>query len=95
MMWLSVALLVAVTLQRLAELVYARRNTVRLLAQGAHEVAPEHYPLMVLLHGAWLAGLWLLAPTRPINLLWFAIFVIAPRPERQIACRNVMCWHIM
>ena len=77
MMWLSIALLSAVTLQRLAELVYARRNTVRLLAQGAYEIAPGHYPLMVLLHGAWLAGLWLLAPTRPINLLWFAIFVIA------------------
>jgi methyltransferase len=77
MMWLSIALLSAVTLQRLAELTYARRNTVRLLGQGAHEIAPGHYPLMVLLHGAWLAGLWLLAPTRPINLFWFAIFVIA------------------
>lgn len=77
MMWLSIALLSAVTLQRLAELIYARRNTVRLLAQGAYEIAPEHYPLMVLLHGTWLAGLWLLAPTRPINPLWFAIFVVA------------------
>ncbi|ARQ00304.1 isoprenylcysteine carboxyl methyltransferase family protein [Pseudorhodoplanes sinuspersici] len=77
MVWISVALLGAVTLQRLAELIYSRRNTARLLAQGAYEVAPEHYPFMVLLHAAWLSGLWLLAPARPINLFWFALFAIA------------------
>jgi methyltransferase len=27
------------------------------------------------LHSAWLAGLWLLAPRQPINLLWLAIFI--------------------
>jgi methyltransferase len=61
----SVALLAFVTVQRLAELVLAQRNTRRLLAQGAFEAAPEHYPLIVALHAAWLAGLWLLAPARP------------------------------
>jgi methyltransferase len=58
----AVALLLFVTLQRLAELVIAQRNTSRLLAQGAFEAAPEHYKLIVLLHAAWLGGLWLLAP---------------------------------
>ena len=77
MLWLSMIILAAVTLQRLAELVYARRNTARLLAQGGQEIAPEHYPLIVLLHGAWVAGLWLLAPTRPFNLFWLAIFALA------------------
>jgi methyltransferase len=61
---LSVLLLALVTAQRLGELVLARRNTARLLAQGAYEVAPGHYPLIVLLHGAWVAGLWALV------LLW-------------------------
>ena len=34
-------------LQRLSELVIARRNTARLLAAGAREVAPGHYPVIV------------------------------------------------
>jgi methyltransferase len=58
---LAVLLLALVTAQRLYELTVARRNTAALLAQGAAEHAPGHYPLIVLLHGAWLAGLWLLA----------------------------------
>ena len=40
--WLSVAILTFVTAQRLGELVLARRNTERLLAKGAFEIAPEH-----------------------------------------------------
>ncbi|MEN3976032.1 isoprenylcysteine carboxylmethyltransferase family protein [Emcibacter sp. SYSU 3D8] len=73
-MSLAVGVLVFVTLQRLGELVLARRNTARLLAQGAVEVAPGHYPLIVLMHGAWLAGLWWLAPDTPVNLAWLAVF---------------------
>jgi methyltransferase len=57
----SVALLVLVTAQRLAELVIAKRNTARLLAQGAVEHGAAHYPVIVLMHAAWLVGLWLLA----------------------------------
>ena len=66
----AVAVLAFVTLQRGAELVVARRNTRRLLAQGAFEAAPGHYPLIVLVHAAWLLGLWLLAPgLRPNPIL--------------------------
>ncbi|EJC74133.1 isoprenylcysteine carboxyl methyltransferase family protein [Rhizobium hidalgonense] len=75
MMWASIALLAFVTLQRLGELVLARRNTAALLARGAREVAPEHYPAMVTLHAGWLIGLWLLAPGRPVELFWFVVFV--------------------
>lgn len=75
-MELSVAVLIFVTLQRLAELVHARRNTLFLLAKGAREVAAEHYPYMVMLHTLWLAGLWLLAPGQPVNLFWLAIFAV-------------------
>ena len=64
------------TLQRLGELWLSNRNTKRLLAQGAREYAPGHYPLIVALHVAWLACLWWLAPPRPIDGFWLAIFVL-------------------
>lgn len=68
-----------VTLQRLSELVVARRNTSRLLAAGGHEVGAGHYPVMVALHAAWLAGLWLLAPGRPVDTIALvAYFLVQP-----------------
>ncbi len=72
----AIVLLALVTAQRLGELVLAQRNTRRLLAQGAVEASPGHYPLIVGLHAAWLAGLWLLAWDRPINLAWLAVFAV-------------------
>lgn len=57
-MTLAVCVLLFVTVQRLAELILARRNTARLLARGGIEVAPSHYPLIVGLHASWLGGLW-------------------------------------
>ena len=71
----SIAVLVFVTLQRVGELLYARRNESRLRKRGAIEHGPQHYWAIVALHGAWLAGLWLLAPRQPINLLWLTIFI--------------------
>ena len=56
---MALALLLFVTLQRLAELIHARRNTRRLLAEGAVEIGAAHYPLIVLLHAGWLGSLWL------------------------------------
>jgi methyltransferase len=75
---LSILLLVLVTAQRLGELVLARHNTAKLLAQGAYEVAPGHYPLIVLLHGAWVAGLWalVLAWSLPLSLPLAAAFLV-------------------
>jgi methyltransferase len=67
-------ILAFVTLQRLGELVLARRNTARLLAAGAVERAPGHYPYMVALHAAWLAGLWALAPGRAADPLLLAAY---------------------
>ncbi len=66
-MTLALAVLAFVTLQRLAELVIARRNTARLLGQGAIEVAPGHYPLLVALHTAWLVGLWYLVVSHSLG----------------------------
>ena len=46
-----------VLLQRVLELAWGRRNTVRLLRAGAIEVDAEGYPLFVLLHAGWLVSL--------------------------------------
>ena len=63
-----------VTLQRLGELVIARRNTARLLARGAVEHGAGHYPAMIALHASWLAALWLTVGGRPVNLVLLALF---------------------
>ena len=75
-MTLSIIVLALVTAQRMGELVLANRNTRRLLAQGAREVGAKHYPLMVTLHAAWLAGLWVLGWNRPLSLFWLAVFLV-------------------
>lgn len=78
MSWAAI-ILALVTTQRLGELVLARRNTSRLLAQGAHEVGAAHYPLIVAMHAAWLLGLWCLAFLRAgqeVNLVWLGVFVL-------------------
>ena len=78
-MFLAGAILGLVTLQRLGELVLSRRNTERMLARGAHEVAPGHYPLIVALHAAWLAGLWYFAVWRAdveVSVVWLVVFVV-------------------
>ncbi|MEZ5933753.1 MAG: isoprenylcysteine carboxylmethyltransferase family protein [Alphaproteobacteria bacterium] len=75
-MTLTIIILLLVTLQRLSELWIARRNTRWLLERGAREASPEHYPLIVALHAAWLIGLWLLAYNRPPSLPWIGLFLV-------------------
>lgn len=72
----SIVILALVTAQRLGELVLARRNTARLMAQGGVETGAAHYPLIVALHAAWLVGLFLLAWDRPVNWVWMGVFVL-------------------
>ena len=72
----AIALLAFVTLERLGELWLARRNTAALLRQGAAEHAGAHYPMIALLHAAWLAGLWLLAWNATLDLPWLAVFAV-------------------
>ncbi len=60
-------ILALVTAQRGAELILSRHNSNKLLAQGATEVAPQHYPLMVAVHGAWLAALWVFGHDQPVS----------------------------
>jgi methyltransferase len=72
---LSIVVLILVTAQRLGELVVARRNTARLLARGGVETGAAHYPLIVVLHGAWLAGLWWFAWDRPVSPAWLGAYL--------------------
>jgi methyltransferase len=65
-----------VTSQRLAELVLSRRNAQHLLARGGIEAGAGHYPAMVAVHAAWLAGLWLLALDRPVHPVWLAVYLL-------------------
>ncbi len=68
--------LCVVVLQRLLELVLARRNTKRLLARGAVEHGAAHYPLIVLLHAAWLVGLFAFAWNAPVSWPWLAGYIV-------------------
>src|SRR5688500_8920202 len=72
----AAVILACVTAERLAELAWAARNTHRLRAVGAYEVGAGHYPLIVGLHGAWLAGLWIFAWGRPVHWPFIALFLV-------------------
>jgi methyltransferase len=68
-------LIVLVAVQRLGELILARRNTAALLARGAREVGAGHYPAMVLLHAAWIVALFALTDPNPVpQWTWLAVF---------------------
>jgi len=75
-MTFAAIILTLVTMQRLSELVIARRNAERLLARGAIEVGARHYPLMVSMHAAWLIALWVLGRDQDVNLSLLAVFVL-------------------
>ena len=70
-------ILALVVLQRMVEIVYAQRNTRALLARGAVEIGSGHYPLIVLLHAAWLTAIVLLLPQdAAIHWIPMAAFVL-------------------
>lgn len=69
-------LLIFVTLQRWGEFHWDRDNTRRLVAQGAVEVARSHYPLLIIVHAGWLAGVWLVGYDRPIEVPFLIAFLI-------------------
>ncbi len=66
-LWLVLAL---VALQRVVELLYAQRNTARLLERGGVELGASHYPLVVLLHAAWLIAMAVLIPPFTMPNWW-------------------------
>ena len=68
-------ILALVTLQRAGELVISRTNTRQLLARGAVEVAPGHYPAGVAVHAAWLLSLWVFGHDQPVNPVALAVYL--------------------
>ena len=65
-----------VALERIAELLYARRNTRALLEAGGVEVGGGHYPLIVALHAGWLAAILATVPAdAPLSVPLLALFV--------------------
>lgn len=65
-----------IIIQRLSELVIARRNTARLLERGAYEVGAAHYPVMVGMHSVWIACLLVFGYDEAVSFGWLAAFAM-------------------
>lgn len=72
----AVLFIAFVLLQRLGELVLARRNTMALLARGAYEIGASHYPLMVGMHAAFLAALVVFGWQQPVSIPWLIAYAV-------------------
>lgn len=74
-------ILLLILAQRLLELAYASGNTRRLRARGAVEVGRGHYPLMIVLHGAWWLCLAVSVPAaasaHPLPLVGLGLLMLA------------------
>jgi len=72
----AAVILTLVTIQRLAELAISRRNTRGLMARGAIEVAPGHYPIIVAVHVSWLIALWTFGHDQPVNVIILSVYLV-------------------
>jgi methyltransferase len=70
------ALLAYLTVQRVAELWWAKQNEQRLFAAGAVQYGKAHLPLVVLLHAAWMLGMWILAYDHPVNPFYLVLIAV-------------------
>lgn len=70
----GVAFIAFLVVQRLGELVLARRNTARLKARGATEHGAAHYPAIVALHTAWVAAIAWWGWNEPLRVGWLVVF---------------------
>lgn len=79
--WWFTVLVLAVALERLAELAVSKRNTAWALERGGVEAGFEHYPVMVLLHTGLLAGalveVWWRRPDVVPALAWSMLALVA------------------
>jgi methyltransferase len=78
---LFTVLVLAVGLERVAELVVSRRNAAQSFARGGVEAGRGHYPFMVVLHTGLLVGalveVWLRRPDAVAVLAWTMLAVVA------------------
>src|SRR5260221_10264524 len=66
-----------VAAERLVELAHARRNTRRLVAAGGVEAGARHYPLFIVLHGAWLGSIaWAIDDAVRVDPWLLALFAL-------------------
>ena len=80
---MTAALLAYVVIERLLELVISRRNTHRLMAEGAEEIGADHYPFMVAMHVSWLTAIVLWVWTLPHDLnVPFVVLYLLLQPFR-------------
>lgn len=69
--------LLLVATARVLELIYAQRNSRRLLDAGAIEIGRCHYPLIVVLHIAWFLSMLVMIPRdAPPHWPWLALFLL-------------------
>jgi methyltransferase len=72
----AAVILALVTLQRAGELILSRSNTQELLARGAIEIAPGHYPLIVAVHAGWLISLWVFGHDQSVNMPGLLLYLV-------------------
>ena len=70
--WLVAFLII----QRLVEFCFAQLNARRLRGMGGIEFGAAHYPLIVILHATWIAGLFILGRDRVVDPFWLSVFVV-------------------
>ena len=74
-MWFTLLILGFVVAQRLAELTISRRNARKLLDKGGIEYGAAHYPIIVLLHAAWIIGLFYFTWGLEANWPWLGAYL--------------------
>ncbi|MFE9443428.1 isoprenylcysteine carboxyl methyltransferase family protein [Streptomyces sp. NPDC006602] len=78
---LFTVLVLAVGLERVAELVVSQRNAALSLARGGVECGRGHYPVMVVLHTGLLVGalveVWMRRPDTAAVLAWSMLILVA------------------
>ena len=82
------ALLVVITVERLAELVVSQRHATELLRRGGVEYGQGHFPVMVVLHVALLVGCWV----EPIVLNRTFIPALGYSMIAVVVAANVLRW---
>lgn len=78
-----------VIVQRLIELLIARRNEKWMLEQGAYEVGAAHYPFMVAMHAAFFVSLLVevIVFARPASPIWIVLLTLFITAQ----CLRVWC----
>jgi methyltransferase len=91
---LFTVLVLAVGLERVAELVVSRRNAALSFARGGVEAGRGHYPFMVVLHTGLLVGalveVWLRRPDTVAVLAWTMLAVVAASQALRWWCINTL-----